>query len=780
MTLDTNPTIASLTLGGIGASSVLVINGKTLTITGNYLQDSGTLVMTGSSDIVAVGGHFTVNSSAINTSGLSDGTIKISGNFSQVGSSTDDFQPGASSNNTVELNGGGDQTISFGSTGTGTDNHFAHLRVNKLLGGVFVASDLTVVGNGLIFDTATPMAISADKTVTVAGFETNATATITSTNAGTDRFDFTVTGPIDVDGLNFGSAKTNGLHVTDAGSFTKFDNVTFTDAQSGARHMRVEQQSGSITFNNVSFDASFGGGFNVTLEDTNGGTDVKLHVVNIVGAGAGRNFEEEVNTAFINWGNEVDWINASGGTWNTASNWSTGSVPGASSDVFIVFSGSYTVTLDVSPTIASLTLGASGASAILSPNGQTLTITGDYVQDNGNLSMASPSDVVDVNGNYTVNGSDGITPTLSDGTIRIAGNFAQTGAGANDFHGVSNHTTEVDGTSDQGISFVNAINHFGHLKINKASGKVSVTTDMVIESNGLMLDTATTVEIAADKTVTAGGLSSPASVMPTITSTNPGVDRFNFDVLGGIDVDGLNFGSAKTNGLNVQSSASFTKFDNVTFTDALSGGRHMRIAQAGPVSISLNNVSFDSSFGIGSGFNVTLEDTNGGTDVKLHVVNPLGAGAGRQHEEEINTAFINWGNEVDWINASGGTWNTASNWSTGAVPTSSTDEVFIVLGGTYTVTLDTSPTIASLNLGGSSGPQILSMNGGTLTLNGASTINASGQFTQTGGTFTGAGNLTVDGTYNWQGTMSGSGITIVNGSLRACLKRVSEDDILWV
>ena len=518
--LNVNATANNVTIN----SGSLNLNGKTLTITNDFQQNGGTLVMTNSADQMGVGNNFTLNTGASNTSSLTDGIIRIAGLFTQVGTGTDDFQ--ASSNHTVALSGTGDQTISFGSTGTGSNNHFGHLRINKTSGKVSVISDMVVESNGLIFFTATTMEISADKAITLGGLETTATATITSPNPGVDRFDFTVSGAIDVDGLNFGSAKTNGLHVTDSGSFTKFDNVTFTNAQSGARHMRVEQQGPvNITFNSASFDDTFGlgSGVNLTLEDTNppftGDGDVKLHVVNILGAGAGRSYEEEVASASINWGNEVDWINASGGTWNTASNWSTGSVPGASSEVFIVFSGSYTVTQDVSPTIASLTLGASGASAILSLSGQTLAITGDYVQDNGNLSMASSSDVMDVNGNYTVNGSDGITGTLSDGTIRIAGNFAQTGTGANDFHGISNHTTEVDGTSDQGISFVNAINHFGHLKINKASGKVSVTTDMVIESNGLMLDTATTVVIAADKTVTAGGLSSPASVTPTITST---------------------------------------------------------------------------------------------------------------------------------------------------------------------------------------------------------------------------------------------------------------------
>ena len=409
-------------------SSTLDMAGKTLSvgvIGGNYTQNGGTLVMDNALDVVDVEGNFIVNSGSSNTtSDLTNGTIRLTGDFAQTGSVTgDDSNFQATSNHTVELDGTGDQSISFALSGTGSNNHFGHLRVNKASGKVSVTSNMVVESNGLIFDTATTMEISADKAITVAGFETNAAGTITSTNPGVDRFDFTVSGAIDVDGLNFGSAKTNGLHVTDSGSFTKFDNVTFTNAQSGARHMRVEQQGPvNITFNNVSLDASFGSGKNITLEDTfppfvpsvsDGGTDVKLHVASSLGAGAGRVFEEEINTAFINWGDEVDWIITSNGNWNTAANWSTGAVPVSTSEVFITLDGTYTVTLDVDATVAGLTLGGTTGTQTLSGSGKTLTLNGaGAVNSNGALNLTGGSTLAG-SGTLTNQG----TVTLDDSTV---------------------------------------------------------------------------------------------------------------------------------------------------------------------------------------------------------------------------------------------------------------------------------------------------------------------------------------------------------------------------
>jgi hypothetical protein len=96
-----------------------------------------------------------------------------------------------------------------------------------------------------------------------------------------------------------------------------------------------------------------------------------------------------------------------------------------------------------------------------------------------------------------------------------------------------------------------------------------------------------------------------------------------------------------------------------------------------------------------------------------------------------------------WNNASGGSWNTAANWTPAAVPTAG-QAVCITLPGTYTVTLSANgpqvsgANIASLTLGTSSGAQTLSVQGQdygyqgeiynstTLTLNGPSTISSSG------------------------------------------------------
>ena len=115
--------------------------------------------------------------------------------------------------------------------------------------------------------------------------------------------------------------------------------------------------------------------------------------------------------------------------------------------------------------------------------------------------------------------------------------------------------------------------------------------------------------------------------------------------------------------------------------------------------------------------------------------------------------------DISWNNAAGGNWGVATNWSGGVVP-GANDNAIITLAGTYTVTLNVSATVGSLTLGGTMGTQTLSNSSQILTLNGASTINANGVYTQSGGTLTGAGTLTVNGTVNWSaGTMLGAGDT---------------------
>src|SRR5688572_19413589 len=68
-----------------------------------------------------------------------------------------------------------------------------------------------------------------------------------------------------------------------------------------------------------------------------------------------------------------------------------------------------------------------------------------------------------------------------------------------------------------------------------------------------------------------------------------------------------------------------------------------------------------------------------------------------------------------WTGAGGdGLWSNTANWSLGTVP-SFPDDVLIDLPGTYTVTVDTFTTVATLTVGAATGTQTLDVNNNYLT-----------------------------------------------------------------
>jgi hypothetical protein len=130
-----------------------------------------------------------------------------------------------------------------------------------------------------------------------------------------------------------------------------------------------------------------------------------------------------------------------------------------------------------------------------------------------------------------------------------------------------------------------------------------------------------------------------------------------------------------------------------------------------------------------------------------------------------------------WKVATSGLWSTASNWSTGAAPTS-TSAACINLAGTYTVSLIGTGSVGTLTLGGASGTQTLLVQGtpGTnsiLTISTAtgSDIASSGVFqldTQSGGGYGalegGSGvTLTNDGTF--ETTSEGTNVDYIEAGL---------------
>jgi RHS repeat-associated protein len=111
-----------------------------------------------------------------------------------------------------------------------------------------------------------------------------------------------------------------------------------------------------------------------------------------------------------------------------------------------------------------------------------------------------------------------------------------------------------------------------------------------------------------------------------------------------------------------------------------------------------------------------------------------------------------------WIGPpSGGSWATASYWSSGVVPSAS-DAVCLPAGAT--VTVNSSATF--LELQGSDAS--LRVQGGTLDMSNATSVSHIGSLTQSGGTIRGSGQLHVANSFSFGGggTMSGSGSVVVD------------------
>lgn len=95
---------------------------------------------------------------------------------------------------------------------------------------------------------------------------------------------------------------------------------------------------------------------------------------------------------------------------------------------------------------------------------------------------------------------------------------------------------------------------------------------------------------------------------------------------------------------------------------------------------------------------------------------------------------------ITWINPAGGNWNDPVNWSTNDVPDAAGDDAVIGVAGTYTVTLDVSPTINSLLVDNTS--STLDLNGNALTLLGADGLDNFGELLLVAGTATVDGAIT--------------------------------------
>ena len=122
--------------------------------------------------------------------------------------------------------------------------------------------------------------------------------------------------------------------------------------------------------------------------------------------------------------NAIGWKTPISGNWNTASNWSPATVPGAANQVNIAVSGNYTVTINSSDVAQGVTLNAAGAT-VSDNRGGTLTLAGTGGAGSPNGSLTITSGTFDLNGGALKAGS---ISTASGATLLIAGGVLYTGA----------------------------------------------------------------------------------------------------------------------------------------------------------------------------------------------------------------------------------------------------------------------------------------------------------------------------------------------------------------
>ena len=180
--------------------------------------------------------------------------------------------------------------------------------------------------------------------------------------------------------------------------------------------------------------------------------------------------------------NPITWTNSSGGNWNVAANWSPNQVPASTDDAYITNNGSYTVTLNASATVGSLTLGGTSGTQSFVANANTLTLNGaSSVGSNGAFNL----------GGGTLGGA---------GSLSVNGPFSWSGGTINNTGGVTlNGTSSLSGAGNFTLVLAGLLVNAGPLTWGGRGQNLYV-------SSGTLTNLATgTITITADVSAVNGG-----------------------------------------------------------------------------------------------------------------------------------------------------------------------------------------------------------------------------------------------------------------------------------
>lgn len=187
-----------------------------------------------------------------------------------------------------------------------------------------------------------------------------------------------------------------------------------------------------------------------------------------------------------------------------------------------VFNGALTVTGPYSANAAVTAQGliVGGASGLFDANGQVVTISGALqTLGSGKLQMTAAGSAVSVTGNASFGGASE-TGLLTAGTMSIGGNFTEAGGATDAFIATSSHTTVLNGSTAQTLSFAHGgSSGFGALIVSNSAGVTALSNFLT-----------------QNLTMSAGTLSGAtfaASIFGTLT-----------DPAGLLQVSGISFGSS--------------------------------------------------------------------------------------------------------------------------------------------------------------------------------------------------------------------------------------------
>ena len=163
---------------------------------------------------------------------------------------------------------------------------------------------------------------------------------------------------------------------------------------------------------------------------------------------------------------QTSWNTTSSGNWNTASNWSPATVPNSAGGAVTVsksFGANSTITLDISPTVGTMSVGSTSSRSLSFKSSSTQTLTFDNSGSTAQLTYVSTA------GNNTYF----YCPIILNGSLNIINNnsrilyFYQSGATVTG-NSASDMTITVSGTGTTGVSFQ------GIVSDGTAGGKVNL------------------------------------------------------------------------------------------------------------------------------------------------------------------------------------------------------------------------------------------------------------------------------------------------------------------